>query len=106
MELWLGCALTAAVEAVLHWAPWPRWLGKEMQKPATYVVGMVPILVIFSAWMLVRKPSARHAIFGLHAITASAGAAVIGGYELDKKGGWLTKLRVFGGHHEPADHTR
>ena len=43
------------VEAILHWMPWPKCLGDEMQPPTTYVVGMAPILSAFSFWAIRRR---------------------------------------------------
>jgi len=73
------------VEMILHWAPWPKCLGDEMQPPTTYVVGMAPILGSFSIWAIRRRRlTGQEAAIGAWVITALAGAAVALAYGVDK----------------------
>jgi hypothetical protein len=83
-ELLVASALAGLSEAVLHWFPWHRAVGRELQPPWTYMVGMLPIGAAFSAWtMRRRRLTAVDAVGGLWCIAVVSGAAVVLAYVVD-----------------------
>lgn len=83
-ELAVVSALAGLTQAVLHWFPWHRATGRELQPPVTYVVGMLPIGAAFSAWAARRgRLSAVQAVGGLWCIAVASGVAVVLAYVVD-----------------------
>lgn len=68
----------------LHWLPWRLLLGRELPRPAAYIVGtlamVLPLTVLFAIWQ------EWLAVAALWAVVVGSGAAVLGAYLLD---GWL-----------------
>lgn len=85
----------AVLEALLHWLPWNRANGDELQPPWTYVVGITPVVGFVSAWAM-RRRQLRGVGFvvGLLVHVLAAGGAVIGGYVLDAWWGERNALRL------------
>lgn len=74
---WYALAITALVELVLHWAPWPR----PLHRIGAYSVGVAGILLGAALWLI---PSGHAAMFAaLVLLCAVAGAATGLGYAID-----------------------
>ena len=104
MLIWLIviAITTAAAIAILHWLPWNRWLGHELQPPWNYAVGVGALLLNFTAWVLcagafVFPQQPWMAAVGMCVIAASGGAADWIAYRIDKRAGDRLYRRVFGG---------
>jgi hypothetical protein len=83
-ELAVASALAGLSEAVLHWFPWHRAVGHELQPPWTYVLGMLPLGSAFTGWALRRKRlTAVDAVGGLWCVTVASGVAVVLAYVVD-----------------------
>jgi len=101
---------TAVAIAILHWLPWNRWIGHELQPPYNYLIGVSTLLAGYVAWVAWCGPTVfpYHpwmAAVGLVAIAAGAGAADLIAYWIDRKTGDRMFHRVFGGNGEngPSD---
>jgi len=74
----------AVFEMLLHWMPWNRALGDELQPPITYVIGMLPIVVYSLDWAGRRRRLGWiEYMAGLLFHLVLAGLAVTGSYALD-----------------------
>ena len=83
-ELVAASALGCLSQAVAHWFPWNRALGRELQPPYTYIIGVGQIIGLFSGWVgRRRRLTGRDAAIGLLAITSASGISVMLGYTLD-----------------------
>ena len=52
MELWTLIALVMLAEGLLHYLPWKKLLkGKELPRLAAYVLGVLGLVIPFSAWL-------------------------------------------------------
>jgi hypothetical membrane protein len=106
-----ACITVFAIEAMLHWFPWNRTPfadreSGELGAPWTYIVGLAPILLAYTAWICQAKPHrlipAQMAITGIVLITSSAGAAVIGANLIDRAGAryWRRRLGELDGSND------
>lgn len=97
-ETLAGVAVVAGlIEACMHWFPWNRVIGREMQPPWTYMAGLCPILALFTGWTSMRRGlRVRDAVLGLHVIVASSGLAVAVGYAIDQIAGHAMRARIDG----------
>jgi len=83
-ELITASVLGGLSQAVAHWFPWNRAIGKELQPPWTYIIGLTQILGIYATWATRRRRiTGRDAVTGLLAITAGSGLSVVLGYIVD-----------------------
>ena len=78
--VWMACIIAALAEGFLHYFPWRLLLGKDLPRPAAYVLGVLAFAVPYGVWLWRRAPMAAMA---LAAVVAAAGAAVVGLYALD-----------------------
>ena len=95
-------AMTAVAIAILHWLPWNRWLGHELQAPYNYMIGVGALLAGYVAWVAWSGPVVfpRYpwmAAVGMVVISASGGLADWAAYQADRKAGDRLFHRVFGG---------
>jgi hypothetical protein len=88
--MWIWLAATAALvffaEAFLHYFPWNRLCGHELEPPWTYVAGLAPLLVAFSLWAYAFDGWAS--AVGIWLICSAGGLAVVASYIFD---GYLAK---------------
>ena len=98
--------IAALIIAALHWAPWNKILGRELQPPWTYVVGLLPLMLTFTGWALIEKPTHTHAVVGLWAIVGAGGIADGAAYLVDDLAGAriARKLVLSGRSHGENDH--
>lgn len=83
-----GIAIAVVVAALallaLHWLPWISLLGRELPRPAAYIVGVLsmamPLTGLFAAW------SEWWAMLALWAVVVGSGLTVMGAYLFDA---WL-----------------
>ena len=91
-HFWFALGITALLELVLHWAPWPRTLPRVV----AYTFGVAGILLGAGLWLI---PTGQGAIYlGLIAVCAAAGLGTVTGYGVD----WVRNLIVrasLAGHH-------
>lgn len=88
------------LEALLHFIPWNRLLGRELTPPWTYIGGLAPLIILTSIWLWTARPSTNLAsIGGLWAIVGAGGLGCLIGYVLDSQAA-LRLLKKFGGRHE------
>jgi len=78
-----SCAIALAA---LHWLPWNRATGEELEPPTAYAVGMVPVLGYSLAWAARRRRLGWVGFLaGLLVHLVLGGAAVWTTYRLDKR---------------------
>ena len=111
------CIAVAAIEAALHWFPWDvmpianRKTG-ELEKPWTYIVGLVPILLAFAGWILRKNPHrmvpAWMAVTGITAISVAAGASILCAYIIDwaRARYWRKRLGELDGRNHRSTYPR
>jgi len=87
VELALMSGLGLATICALHWMPWSRLLGDELEPPKTYIVGVAIIGATFSIWSAWARPTWGWGIGGFWIITAAIGAGDVLAYWLDSLGG-------------------
>jgi hypothetical protein len=80
----------------LHYIPWEKLLGKELQPPTTYICGVAVIGATFSVWCAWARPSWAWAIAGFWIVTAATGAGDVIAYLLDELGGGRMERRTRG----------
>lgn len=84
-EMLIVAVIGGLEQAVAHWFPWNRALGHEMEPPFTYMVGMAPIIGLYSVWAARRRQlSGADAAIGICTITAASGLSVLAAYALDR----------------------
>jgi hypothetical protein len=95
---WLGlgiaCLVVWGALWLEHWFEWPRWLGKELEAPWTYIAGVAVLVVAYSIWAIAVHVTSKTAIIGLWAIVVTGGLAVLAAYGLDWLGGVLREWRT------------
>lgn len=85
-ELKIASTLVGFAQAVAHWFPWPRLLGRELRPPENYIVGTGLIVTAFGGWALRRERiSGKSAFLGLCAVVVASGLPVIAGYWIDRR---------------------
>lgn len=84
----LACLIAALLLFVEHWFPWHLVIGRELPRPAAYVLGVLALMLPFSGLLVYWR--SWQALIAVWAVVASGGAAVLGAYALD----WLLHLRV------------
>lgn len=67
---------------VEHWFPWQLMLGRELPRPAAYVLGVLALMLPFSGLLAVWGEWL--ALAALWAVIVAGGAAVIGAYAIDR----------------------
>jgi len=80
----------------LHYLPWHRLHGGEIQAPTTYVIGVCIIGSTFSVWCAWAQPTWTMAIAGFWTICAFTGAGDVIAYWLDSLGGEAMVGRTHG----------
>ncbi len=56
MNLWVVITLVMLSEAFLHYFPWKKLLkGRELPRVAAYTLGVLGLMLPFSAWLLDRR---------------------------------------------------
>lgn len=83
-KFWFGLVVTALVELVLHWYPWPRALPRVV----SYMLGVAAILLGCAIWLLGIQQI--RILLGIVGICAAAGLATLLGWGVD----WLHNLLV------------
>lgn len=82
--LWLMCLISVTMILAEHWFPWRMLLGRDLPRPAAYVLGvlsiMAPISVLF---ILIPWLSGWRAVVAMWYVVISAGAATILAYLID-----------------------
>jgi len=81
----LATFLPAAVIAAEHYAPWRRWLGRKLPRPAAYTLGTLAILVPATLASQPRKH--RQVVAMFWAAAASAGVTTLATWGID----WLNE---------------
>ena len=77
-------AITAMLELILHWFPWPRTLPRVV----AYVLGVAGILLGCGLWLI---PTGRGSLFlGLVAMCVAGGIGTVVGYAVD----WVRNLII------------
>lgn len=99
MSIWLGLAIASVVVvlalALQHYFDWHRWIGHELRAPWTYVLGVVVLASVYTAWVLLgRVEDATVVTIGLWAIVGAGGVAVLACYGLDILGGVIQDWRT------------
>lgn len=83
----LACLTTALVLWVEHWFPWELVTGRQLPRPAAYVLGVLGLLVPLSGlylyWWLEPSSLPLAHLIALWAVAVSGGGAVLGAYALD-----------------------
>ena len=93
----LATLISALLEALLHVWKWNIELGHEMAPPWTYVVGMMPILTTYSAWLAyLGRVDWLVGAGGLAIIVGGSGLIVIGLYKHDDDRGKRLEREVTG----------
>lgn len=92
-------AVAFLVEALLHFMPWNRLLGRELEPPWTYAVGVSPLAILLTIWLWTERPDPVWAIWGYWAITGAGGLGCLLGYALDSTAA-ARLLKKFGGKDE------
>jgi len=83
MEIWMLIALVMLGEAFLHYFPWKLLLkGKELPRVAAYTLGLLGLMVPFSAWLWLRNEV--EVIKVLWVVVVSGGLIVFALYGLDR----------------------
>ncbi len=83
MELWILLALVMMAELGLHYFPWKLLLrGRELPRVAAYTLGMLGLMLPFSAWLL--KRSEIEIIQVLWMVVVAGGLTVFALYGLDR----------------------
>jgi len=83
--------------AALHWLPWNRATGEELEPPVAYAVGMVPVLGYSLAWAARRRRLSWWGfVVGLLVHLGLGGAAVWATYQLDELWGERNMMRLGG----------
>jgi hypothetical protein len=53
MNEWILISLVAALEALLHYIPWKRFLrGRELPRLVAYILGVLALMTPFSIWLI------------------------------------------------------
>jgi len=83
MELWMLIALVMMAELGLHYFPWKLLLkGRELPRLAAYTLGMLGLMVPFSAWLWLRRD--MEVIQVLWMVIIAGGLTVFALYGLDR----------------------
>lgn len=76
-------------QLALHWLPWRLLLGRDLPRPAAYIVGTLamalPLSGLFAAW------GQWWSLWALWAVVAGSGLAVLGAKLFDA---WLHERQV------------
>ena len=83
-DIAIAVVVAALAMLSLHWLPWRMLLGRDLPRPAAYILGTLgmamPLTGLFAAW------GAWWAMLALWAVVAGSGLAVLGAYLFDA---WL-----------------
>jgi len=81
-KVWVVCVVAALAEGFLHYFPWRLALGgRELPRPAAYVLGVLGFALPYAMWLWERGATAE--MLALAAVLAAAGGAVVALYALD-----------------------
>lgn len=90
----LACLIAALLLFVEHWFPWQLVIGRELPRPAAYILGVLamvlPLSGLFIYWLSTPPELPLAYLIALWAVVASGGLAVLGAYALDG----LLRLRI------------
>ena len=80
----IAVIVSSLAQLALHWLPWQLLLGRDLPRPAAYMLGTsgiaLPLTGLFWAWGFPGP------ILALWAVVVGSGLAVLAGYLLDA---WL-----------------
>ena len=84
IEICIAAVIAGLALLALHWLPWGLWLGRELPRPAAYIVGtlamVLPLTGLFAGW------SEWMAVLALWSVVVVSGMAVLLAYLFDA---WL-----------------
>ncbi len=86
MSLTVMLVLTGLAEGFLHYFPWRQVMGRELPRPAAYVLGVLGFAVPYGVW-LVQGGLVAEAV-ALAEVLAVAGGVVLALYALD----WVVRV--------------
>lgn len=82
MNIWVLVCLVMAIEIALHYFPWRVLLrGHKLPRLAAYTLGLLGIMVPFSAWLWLNGKADVMGVLWL--VVVSAGLTVFGLWGLD-----------------------
>lgn len=83
MTLWALIALVMMGEALLHYFPWKKLLkGNELPRVAAYALGVLGLMIPFSAWLLEQNEVGVLKILWM--VIIAGGLSVLALYGLDR----------------------
>lgn len=83
MTLWTLIALVMLSEALLHYFPWKKLLkGNELPRVAAYALGVLGLMIPFSAWLLEQNELEVFKILWM--VILAGGLSVLSLYGLDR----------------------
>lgn len=85
MDYFILAIVCFALQLASHYFPWRALLGKQLSRPAAYIIGTLVHLVPWSIWMWMRGSANNevYAILGAWVAVVSSGVAVLGSRLVD-----------------------